>query len=532
MLPEDIYFRTLSAEELWKRYCGFLDLTAEEFLSIQGSLLTEQLQLAAGGILGRKILGERPPRTLEEFQATIPFTTYDDYEPYLSEKREEALAVKPLSWSHSAGRGGKFKWIPHSEAGMDKVARNCIALFVLSSTSRKGQINIRPGLKFLTIVPPAPYTSGTGFGRLRERFTIKSIPTQASVTGLPFREQVARGFEVALRDGFEVAGAIASVLVRMGQQMSGQAASSSKLSAKFLHPKVLFRLLRGLIRSRSQHRPVYPKDLWNPKGIIAAGLDMSIYKDEIEKYWGVQPFDVYASTETMLLAMQSWNKRNLTFLPDAAFLEFLPYSPFQTSAPDHRATLLIDKLEKDRYYEVIITQFHGMPLMRYRLGDVIRVVSRGDEDAGVKLPQFEIVRKIDEAINLAALCSLDERTIWKAIADTGVKYADWTAYKEYDQSETYLRLLIELKEERAAAEMSALLDRSLRKVDTDYGDIDHYLQTNPIRTTLLSEGTFARFTEAKVRAGADLAHIKPKHIEPSREVLEQLFSSGGVKEKQ
>ena len=81
MLAEDIYFRTLSAEELWKRYCGFLDLTVGEFLSIQGSLLTEQLQLAAGGILGRKILGERPPRTLEEFQATIPFTTYDDYEP-------------------------------------------------------------------------------------------------------------------------------------------------------------------------------------------------------------------------------------------------------------------------------------------------------------------------------------------------------------------------------------------------------------------------------------------------------------------
>ena len=532
MLPEDVFFKTLSAEELWKRYCGFLELTTEEFLAIQGSLLTEQLQLAADSTLGRKILGERPPRTLEELQSSIPFTTYDDYEPYLSEKREEALAVKPLAWSHSAGRGGKFKWVPHSEAGMDKVARNCIALFLLSSTSRRGQINIHPGMRFLTIVPPAPYTSGTGFGRLRERFTIKSIPTQESMEGLSFSAQIGRAFEVALRDGFDVAGAIASVLVRMGQQMSGQAAKSSKLTAKVLHPKVLFRMVRALIKSRNQHRPIYPKDLWNPKGIIAAGLDMSIYKDEIEKYWGVQPFDVYASTETMLLAMQSWMKKNLTFLPDAAFLEFLPYSPFQTSAPDPRGTVLIDKLEEGHYYEVIVSQFHGMPLMRYRLGDVIRVVRIGDEDAGVKLPQFEVCRKIDEAINLAALCSLDERTIWRAIADTGVKYADWTAYKEYDQSETYLRLLIELKEERTAAEVSTLVDGSLRKADTDYGDIDHYLQTNPVRTTLLTEGTFARFTEAKVRAGADLAHLKPKHIEPSREVLEQLFRSGGVKEKQ
>jgi hypothetical protein len=532
MLPEDIYFKTLSAEELWKRYCGFLDLTMEEFLSIQKSLLTEQLQLVAGSTLGRKILGERPPRTLEELQSSIPFTTYGDYAPSLSERKEEDLAVKPLSWSHSAGRGGSFKWIPHSEAGMDKVARNCIALFLLSSASRRGQISIRPGMKFLTIVPPAPYTSGTGFGRLRERFTIKSIPAPEAVAGLPFSEQIARGFEAALRDGFEVAGAIASVLVRMGQQMSGQAARSTKLTAGFLHPKVLFRLARGLARSRSRRRPIYPKDLWDAKGIIASGLDMRIYREEIEKYWGVRPFDVYASTETMLLAMQSWSKRHLTFLPDAAFLEFLPYSPFPASSPDPRSALLLDQLEEGHSYEVIISQFHGMPLLRYRLGDVVRVVGLSDVEAGVRLPQFEVLRKIDEAINLAALCSLDERILWKAIAESGLQYVDWTAYKEYDKNETYLRLLIELKEERAAAEVSALLDSSLRRVDTDYGDIDHYLQTNPVRTTLLTQGSFARFTEAQVRAGADLAHLKPKHIEPSREVLEQLFSSGGVKEKQ
>ena len=99
MLPEDVFFKTLTNEELWKRYCGFLDLSVEEFMQIQRALLSEQLALVADSVLGRKILGPRPPRTIEEFRATVPFTTYDDYEPYLGEKREDALAAE-------AGRSG------------------------------------------------------------------------------------------------------------------------------------------------------------------------------------------------------------------------------------------------------------------------------------------------------------------------------------------------------------------------------------------------------------------------------------------
>ena len=145
MLPEDVFFKTLTNEELWKRYCGFLDLSIEEFMQIQRALLSEQLALVDGSVLGRKILGPRPPRTIEEFRATVPFTTYDDYEPYLSEKREDALAQKPGAWCHSSGRGGKFKWIPHSERLMEKTARDSIAVFLLGAASRRGEIALAPG---------------------------------------------------------------------------------------------------------------------------------------------------------------------------------------------------------------------------------------------------------------------------------------------------------------------------------------------------------------------------------------------------
>jgi hypothetical protein len=528
MLPEDVYFKTLDSEELWQRYCGFLDLTVEDFLQIQRSLLAEQLSLVADSVLGRKILGARPPRTIEEFRETVPFTTYGDYEPYLSEKREDSLAAKPAVWCHSSGRSGKFKWVPHSEPFMEKTARNCVAVFILSAASRRGEISLAPGARVLTGIPLAPYTSGTIFENLRKRFTFQPLPPPELVGSLSFREQIGRAFEMALRDGFDFAGAIASVLVRMGEQMSGQAAGRAKLSPATFHPKVLFRLLRGLLRSKIQKRPVYPRDLWSPKGIMAGGVDASIYRDEIEKYWGVTPFDVYVSTETMFVAMQSWAKAHMTFLPDSVFLEFVPHTGREGAEPKRDGTLLLDQLEPGGLYEMIITQFHGMPLLRYRIGDVIRVVSIGDKKAGVKLPQVEVRRKVGEAINLGGLCNLDERTLWAAIAATGLPYAEWTALKEYDHNETFLRLVIELKVPCAAEEVSRLVHERLKTIDMDYEDVERYLGVNPVRTTIISRGSFARYVEARMREGAVLSHLKPAHVNPSPELLKMLIGAGSV----
>ena len=237
--------------------------------------------------------------------------------------------------------------------------------------------------RVLTGIPLAPYTSGTIFENLRKRFTFQPLPPQDSVRTLPFREQIARAFQLALRDGFDFAGAIASVLVRMGEQMSGQAAGAARPSLATLHPKVMFRLAaRTHQKSRWQGRPIYPRDLWSPKGIMAAGVDASIYREDVKRYWGVTLFDAYACTETMVIAMQSWTKKHMTFLSDSVFLEFLPLQEEKLSAAAPGDALLLDQLEAGHMYEVVITQFFGMPLLRYRLGDVIQVTGIGDAETG------------------------------------------------------------------------------------------------------------------------------------------------------
>jgi hypothetical protein len=159
--------------------------------------------------------------------------------------------------------------------------------------------------------------------------------------------------------------------------------------------------------------------------------------------------------------------------------------------------------------------------------DVVRVISLTDEETGVNLPHFEFQCRIGETINLGGLCDLDEKTIWQAITNTGIKYVEWSATKEYEQNQTFLRIYIEPKESLEAEKFMVLIDQQLKQVDTDYKDLEYYLHLQPVRITILSPGTFERYREEKVKEGADLAHLKPPHMNAPEAVIQRLLELSG-----
>ena len=66
-------------DQIWQEYCGFLDLSMDEYMTIQNRLLKEQIDLWCSSPLGQKILKGKMPRTIEEFRRMVPLTTYEDY---------------------------------------------------------------------------------------------------------------------------------------------------------------------------------------------------------------------------------------------------------------------------------------------------------------------------------------------------------------------------------------------------------------------------------------------------------------------
>jgi hypothetical protein len=529
MLSEDKYFQTLTEDELWQRYCGFLDLSADEFVAIQKELLIDQIERVADSLLGKRIMNSRKPKTVEEFRQMVPLTTYEDYEPYLSERREDALAIKPHTWCHSAGRGGHFKWIPQSLEFLEKNTKNVLGSLILASTRQRGRINISPGFRFLSILPPPPYASGVLLQYFAEHVSFQAIPPIETAKNMEFQERVRKAFQIALQDGVDVILAIGSVLAKMGEEFGGKA-RSAKFSRSTLKPNVVFRLLRGLLHSKREKMPLLPKDLWPAKAIIAGGVDTGIYSNDITRYWGSEPYNFYVCAEGFIMATQGWNRKGMVFLPDTVFFEFIPYE--QLEHPDDNdykpSTVLLNELEEGRLYELVITQFYGMPLLRYRMKDIIKVIALKDEESGINLTQIVFQCRVGETINLAGLADLDEKTIWQAIANTGIKYTEWSARKEYDRNQSFLRLYLELKEEKEATEIATMIDEQLRIVDTDYKDIDSYLELQPVRVTLLTPGTFQRYMDEKVKEGADLAHLKPAHMNAPEVVIQRLLQLSEV----
>jgi hypothetical protein len=403
MLSEDKYFEELTEDELWQRYCGFLDLSISEFMDIQKELLIDEIERVANSTLGKKIIGNKKPVSVEEFRRIVPITTYKDYEPYLSQKKEEALAEKPYIWCHSSGRGGYFKWIPYTAEFINKTSVRALATLILASCTQKGQVNISPGIRLLLTLPPPPYVSGSLFLAFAEQFSFTAMPPADTMKNETFQERVQEGFRLALKEGVDFIGAIASILVTVGEQFSGQA-RGIKLSTSMLHPKIVMRLLRAWVNSKRGKRAILPKDIWPVKGILTGGVDTSIYRDAIAYYWGKQPYEFFVSTEAHYLAIQTWNKKGMVFAPDQLFHEFIPYEEEEYKHQDSKdyqpSTVLLDEVQEGKSYEVVITQLCGMPLLRYRTKDIIKVIGLIDEETGVNIPHIVFQHRIGETINL------------------------------------------------------------------------------------------------------------------------------------
>jgi hypothetical protein len=519
------------SEEVWTRYCGFLDLGLDNFMEIQKRLLAEQLQLAARSELGRALMGDDPPQDVEDFRKRMRLTTYEDYAPYLDDQREDVLPVKPVAWAHTSGRSGHYKWVPITPRAFTRIGEGALAQVLLATADRRGEVRLEPNDVAVYNVAGRPYITGYATLSMAELFELRCIPPVDEMEQMSFQERIQSGFQTGLRTGIDIIGSISSVLVKVGEQF-GSGTSGGGFSPYLLHPAVLFRLGRGMVRSRLEGRPLLPKDLWQVKGVIVGGTDTAIYRQKLIEYWGVEPREAYGCTEALgPMAVQTWSGEGLYFLPDACFYEFVPEADWAAGREDPShipRTVLLDEVQVGDRYEVVITSFHGGSFLRYRLHDLVRFVSLRDEEAGIDLPSITFAGRDKDLIDLAGFTGLiDEKFFWQAIANTGIAYEEWAVRKELLGLHAGLHLYIEPKEELSAEEVAESVHQALASLNPFYEDLVSFLGVRPLHVTLLPPGTFMRYMAAQHAAGADLAHLKPPHMNAPDDVIKRLLHAGG-----
>jgi hypothetical protein len=518
--------------ELWQMCCGFLDLTLEQFMAIQKQLMLEQIGFLKHSALGRKVMLNVMPNTIEEFREQIPFTTYKDYCPELLEKREDCLPAKPARWMHTSGKSGEypFKWIPVSQRAWEELTPVICAGRILASCKNKGEVNIYLNAKLLFATAPAPYMTGVIACKMEEEFGFKYFPSPQDSEKLSFTERIDKGFWQALSEGIDGFYGLPSILLAIGERFK-EGAGSVKPLKLLSRPRAFFRLARGVIRSKKAKRPMLPKDLWKLKAISSAGTDSIVYRKKIEEMWGLPPFDIYGGTESLVVAMQTWDRTNMTFIPNLNFFEFIPEEEHFKWQMDHSykpKTVLLDEVKAGENYEIVITNFHGNALVRFKVGDMIKITSLRNEKTGVNIPQMAFERRADDLIDLGLL-RLTEKIIWQAIENTGIPYRDWTARKEIVDGNPTLNLYLELKDSHAAMEynIAEAIFEQIQKLDDgfihkDLDIIEKLINLKPIKVTLLQKGAFGNYLAQRQAEGADLAHLKPPHINPSDKILTLL----------
>ncbi len=522
------------SEELWQMCCGFLSLNLEQFMTIQKRLLLEQLGLLNRCALGKKIMRGAKPETVEEFREQVPLTTYADYCPELEEKREDVLPAKPALWVHTSGRSGEYscKWVPMTQAYSREMSILMYGIGNLSNCKGWGDTSDIPECpKLVYSVAPRPYVSGAMASMLEQQTPVDYLPALEEAEALSFEERVKLGFKQALSQGLDYFFGLSMVLVVVGNKFSQ---SSDKVDIRPLlsQPKALFRLTKGLLKSKLARRTMLPKDLWSVKGIISSGLDSWVYRDRIKELWGRYPLDAYVSTEGGIMATQTWDYDGMTFIPNLNFFEFMPESEHFKWQLDHSyqpKTILLDEVKAGENYEIVITNFHGGAMVRYRVGDMVRITSLRNEKLGIDIPQMVFERRADDLLDFVFI-RLTEKTIWQAIENTGIAYEDWTAYKKPE--EPVLSLLIELKDgyQGSDADVARAIYEQILKSDNDKntaslirGDFADMINFR-IEISLLPHGAFANYTSQRQAEGADLAHLKPPHINPSDKVLSLLLA--------
>lgn len=516
-------------DEVWSKHCGFLDLNLPQFMQIQRRLFDEQLELLNRCELGKHFFAGRKPRTLEEFRAIAPLTTYNDYLDLLKPDKAGILPAQPILWMRTSGRTGEYgpKWVPCTRAFYEQIARYLIGTLILASARQKGEINLRPGDVFLYTVAPPPYLSGTTIRAVSEIFPFRFVPSIPEAEAMDFQERIQQGFLRSLETGIDFFVGLASVLLRIGEAFAGGGSSGMKPSTQLLRPRTIYRLGRAMIRSRLQKRSLLPKDIWTVKGMVASGMDVQVYKQRIEAMWGVNPLEAYACTEFGTIALQAWGAKSkgLTLAAESALWEFIPEAEYRAwrQDPSHKPkSFLLDEVTPGRYV-LAGTSFGGGPFIRYVVGDLISVIALNDPEFGIQLPQIVMESRVDDIIDMASLVLLTERSVWQAIGALNLPTMDWILRKEYDGGEPFLHLYIEGKNVVTDG-LADALHQSLIDTMEDYATFATIMKRNPIRVSPLSAGTLQRYLELKQAEKADLGHLKPPRMQPSDAITQRLLA--------
>jgi len=500
--------KKLSHEEIWREYCGFLDLSMDQYMHIQNRLMDEQFSLWKNSGLGKALLKNRDLADTDEFRKSFPLTKYEDYADILLLKRGDMLPAEPVIWLQTTWEGGihPVKVAPYSQGMLNTYKTNVIACMILGTSRMKGQFDVKNTDSFLYALAPLPYATGLYPRALNDEIDIQFMPSVKEAEKLSFSERNKKGFKIGMSKGIDYffgLGSVAYFVSLALSSMTGGGSSSKKHIS--MSPATICRYLRARRICRREDRSIMPKDLFDLKAFMVAGTDNNCYKDDLEDLWGIRPMELFAGTEPSIIGTETWTRNGMYFFPDTCFYEFIPLDELKKESLDDTympKTCLMNEVVPGETYELVVSVLKGGAFMRYRVGDMYRCAGLESKQDQTSIPRFYYTDRVPDIIDIAGFTRISEKEISSALKLSGLPIRSWTAAKQFNENgKPFLHLFVEIE---SGALQSRVVSREIirdqlsiyfKYVDNDYKDLKLILGMDPLEVTILKCGTFEYYQQ-------------------------------------
>lgn len=531
------------ANELWSRYCSFYEKSFSEQLQYNDQKLKEHFEKWKSSKMSEHLC----KGGVGKFE-DIPLTTYDDY-PFLHkfgeeiEKQEKTVPrskgeslwdyyqriSRPLApmldgWLmeeyalclKTSGSSGKPKWFAHGKTYLENCLVNTMPIVLFACSDGWGEPKIKEGATQLNMFAPLPYGSGMAAKAFEKYFNIMP-PIQVLDDVTDMRKKIALVLKYVENGG------LVDIMV-------GVPSTLKMVCDYFTDPERLWKdryesmppgigkvvLYFKYLQSKSAKKYAKARDILPIKGLFISGWDGTIYLDYFRDQFGIEPFNLFAISDT-LLPFMGRPHRKFDLFPNLTFV----YMEFLTSKGEIKK---INELTKNEVYELVTTTF-GSCTIRYRLGDLFRVIDF--EADGTPIFRFE--SRTVGLIDVYGYYRLSEALARDALSLAGFHSENWIICHETSPKE-HVKFLLEKESDYTEKQMAGFLFDALRKI---FPDFDKYSQDfmikdpeEAIRVEYLKKGAFMRYMMRRQKEGVPFGQIKPPRVigDKQRNLAELLRS--------
>lgn len=524
--------------------------------AVNDALLMELLRRNQGTSYGQQY-GFSRISTTDGYRASVPLTSYPDYEPFvarIAKGEQGVLTAEPVChFGLSSGTTGKQKMIPITRTAQRRVAMTMVFLVqgmldaALPAARRRG-----PGLLMMSAGTSGKTEAGITYGpatasgmasMVRMSKHLWTTPPDALVLldqrtvlhlhllfalkargltylGATFASSIMDLFHLLERSGPVLAEELETGKLSEELNLSGE--SRARLEAALGQDP---ERARQVLDALDQGPDEIAKRLWPRLGYVSAvtGGGFAVYAQKLRPYLGGVPLfsSIYAATEGVIGVATKPEDTSYAMVPSACYFELLPASEVDSTAP---RTVTLDEAQDGEHYEVVLTNPSGF--YRYRLGDMVKVVGRLHQT-----PVVEFLFRRGQLLNLSGE-KTSEQAALAAVMDAakqwGTPLIDFTTVADTDAAPGRYVFFVEVKEPAALVGRAAAaddLDQALGKTNPRYQAAREAGRLGRPALHVVERDTFARLKALLIQKGASANQVKIPRVISAEDVI-QLLQAG------